>query len=321
MNSCTEVLSVGLVVADHVCAPVSHLPAAGELVTTDNMILTIGGGASNAAVDLRKMNVSVAVAASVGDDAFGRIVREVLETHAIDTKALKVSKLPTSQTLIVNVAGQDRRFIHLVGAYADFTAADIPLDLVKRCKVLYLGYFLIMPNLRAEELIPVFETARKAGAKVVVDVATPGKQDYASRLEKLLPHVDVFLPNQDEAELILGDLGDGDPLKQAEAFHKMGAKTVVITMGGEGSVLVNDRSRLSAGVYPTEFVDGSGGGDAFAAGFIYGLLKGMEEADCLRVASALGASCVRAIGTTPGVFTESECLSFVKDHPLKIERL
>jgi len=313
-----EVLSVGLVVADHVCAPVAHLPAAGGLVTTDNMILTTGGGASNAAVDLRKMNVSVAVAASVGDDAFGRIVREMLEANSIDTTALKVSRRPTSQTMIVNVAGQDRRFIHLVGAYADFTAADIPLDLVRRCKVLYLGYFLIMPNLRAEELIPVFEAGRKAGAKIVVDVATPGKQDYVSRLEKLLPHVDVFLPNQDEAELILGER---DPRKQATAFRKMGAKTVVITMGGEGSVLVNDRSRLSAGTYPTELVDGSGGGDAFAAGFIYGLLKGMDEEDCLRVASALGASCVRAIGTTPGVFTERECHAFMKSHQLKVERV
>ncbi len=313
-----EVLSVGLVVADHVCAPVSHLPAAGELVTTDNMILTIGGGASNAAVDLRKMNVSVAVAASVGDDAFGRIVREALEANAIDTTALKVSKLPTSQTLIVNVAGQDRRFIHLVGAYADFAAADIPLDLVRRCKVLYLGYFLIMPNLRAEELIPVFEAARKAGAKIVVDVATPGKQDYVSRLEKLLPHVDVFLPNQDEAELILGER---DPLKQADAFRKMGAETVVITLGGQGSLLVSDRTRLRAGVYPTEFVDGSGGGDAFAAGFIYGMLKGMDEDNRLRVASALGASCVRAIGTTPGVFIESECRAFMKSHQLNVEKV
>jgi sugar/nucleoside kinase (ribokinase family) len=314
-----EVLSVGLVVADHVCAPVSHLPAAGELVTTDNMILTIGGGASNAAVDLRKMNVSVAIAASVGDDAFGRIVRDVLESNGIDTSALKVSAAqPTSQTLIVNVAGHDRRFIHLVGAYADFTAADIPISLAKRCKVLYLGYFLIMPNLRAEELIPVFQTVRNGGGKVVVDVATPGKRDYLSKLQKLLPHVDIFLPNQDEAELILGER---DPLRQAEAFRKLGAKTVVITMGAEGSLLVNDRSRLRAGVYATECIDGSGGGDAFAAGFIYGVLKGMDEEGCLRVASALGASCVRAIGTTPGVFAEAECMAFIKDHTLKIERV
>jgi sugar/nucleoside kinase (ribokinase family) len=69
------------------------------------------------------------------------------------------------------------------------------------------------------------------------------------------------------------------------------------------------------------FVDGSGGGDAFDAGYIYGLLHGMGPEDCLRVASALGASCVRAIGTTPGVFTEAECEAFLGEHDLAIERL
>ena len=68
-------------------------------------------------------------------------------------------------------------------------------------------------------------------------------------------------------------------------------------------------------------VDGSGGGDAFDAGFIYGLLKGMTAHDCLRVASALGASCVRAIGTTPGVFTRIECEEFLRKNTLRIESI
>ena len=92
-------------------------------------------------------------------------------------------------------------------------------------------------------------------------------------------------------------------------------------MGGDGAVLVNDRVRLRSGVYPVEYVDGSGGGDAFDAGYIFGLLHNLEVEDCLRVASALGASCVRAIGTTPGVFTRSECEAFMHAQPLRIERI
>jgi sugar/nucleoside kinase (ribokinase family) len=314
-----DVLSIGLVVADHVCAPVSHLPAPGELVTTEQMLLTIGGGASNAAVDLRKMGVSVVIAAAVGDDAFGRIVRDVLDSHGVDTTGLKISRTqPTSQTLIVNVQGQDRRFIHLIGAYADYRAEDIPLDRVRQCKALYLGYFILMPNLTAEGLIPIFKAARSNGAKVIVDVAVGGKGDHVTKLEKLLPHVDVFLPNQDEAEVILGER---NPFKQAEEFRRMGAETVIITMGEKGSYLINKDVKLLAGVYSIDFVDPSGGGDAFDAGFIYGLLKGMSAEDCLKVASALGASCVRAIGTTPGVFTEAECAAFIGKHVLKVERV
>ena len=86
-------------------------------------------------------------------------------------------------------------------------------------------------------------------------------------------------------------------------------------------MLVGDGVALRAGVYPVPYVDASGGGDAFDAGFIYGLLHNLPAEDCLRVASALGASCVRAIGTTPGVFTRDECERFMSEHVLRIERL
>jgi sugar/nucleoside kinase (ribokinase family) len=218
--------------------------------------------------------------------------------------------------MIVNVRGEDRRFIHIFGANAAFTGADIPLDLVRRCQVLYVGGYLLMPGLTQDQLVPVFAAARAAGAKVVLDVGVPRPGEYRSRFDQLLPLVDVFLPNTDEAALILGE---ADPIRQAEEFHRMGAGTVVITMGGEGSVLVDGRQRLRAGVYPVNYVDGSGGGDAFDAGYIYGLLHGLDAAGCLKVASALGASCVRAIGTTPGVFAEPECREYMAKHALRIE--
>src|SRR5882724_7335451 len=129
MKSQPEVLCAGIIVADHVCHPVSHVPAAGELVMTDKMLLTIGGCAANAAVDLAKMGVATAVVGRVGDDAFGRIVMEMLSGHGLDTSTIrKTDGAATSQTLIVNVAGEDRRFIHCFGANAVFRATDIPLD-------------------------------------------------------------------------------------------------------------------------------------------------------------------------------------------------
>jgi sugar/nucleoside kinase (ribokinase family) len=319
MSEPSEVLCAGIIVADHVCSPISHLPAAGELVTTDRMLLTIGGCAANVAVDLIKMGVRSAVVGRVGGDVFGRIVADLLGETGVDVSALRVSpEAETSQTLIVNVAGQDRRFIHTFGANAELRAADIPTDRLRGCRVLYLGGYLLMKNVSQEELIPVFAAARAAGVKTVLDVVTPGKAEYLARLEKILPHVDVFLPNNQEAELITGE---PDPLRQAEVFHRLGARTAVVTLGAEGAVLVQEGLRLRAGVYSVPYVDASGGGDAFVAGYIYGLLHGLEAPECLRVASALGASCVRAIGTTPGVFTRPECEDFVREHTLRIERL
>jgi sugar/nucleoside kinase (ribokinase family) len=84
---------------------------------------------------------------------------------------------------------------------------------------------------------------------------------------------------------------------------------------------MNDEGTYRVGVYPTDYVDGSGGGDAFDAGYIFGMLEGKPTLECLRYASALGASCVRAIGTTPGVFTRAECEAFIQSHDLPIERV
>jgi sugar/nucleoside kinase (ribokinase family) len=295
------------------------MPTAGELVMADRLLLTIGGCAANTAVDLVKMGISVSLAGALGEDVFGRIVTDLLREQGVDVSDLTVSPTAaTSQTLIVNVAGEDRRFIHTFGANAVFRAADIPLERVVRSQALYVGGYLVMPSLRQDELLPVFTAAREAGVKTMLDVATPGPADYLSKLERLLPQVDVFLPNQQEAALITGET---DPLCQAELFRRLGAGTVVITLGGDGALLVSERECLRAGVFPMPYVDGSGGGDAFDAGYLFGLLNHMDAADCLRVASALGVSCVRAIGTTPGVFTRAECEAFLKDHTLRIERV
>lgn len=319
MNRSSEVLCAGIVVADHVCTPISHLPAAGELVMADRLLLTLGGCAANTAVDLAKMGVTSSVVGRVGDDLFGRIVADMLHSAQVEVNALKaVPAADTSQTLIVNVAGEDRRFIHTFGANAGFVAADIPAHLLSKCKVLYVGGFLLMTQLQGRELAHVFAAARRLGVKTVLDVVTPPNLDYLGQLAPVLPHVDFFHANTDEARLILGEV---EPLQQAQSFHRLGAKTAVITMGGAGCVLVDEQTRLRAGAYPIEFVDGSGGGDAFDAGFIFGLLHNLSTADCLRYASALGASCVRAIGTTPGVFTREECTAFLRQHTLDITEI
>lgn len=319
MPATPQVLCAGIIVADHVSSPISHLPAAGELVIADDLLLTIGGCAANAAVDLSKMGVRAAVAGRVGEDVFGRVVLSMLAEHDLDVSTIVTTPgMPTSQTLIVNVKGQDRRFIHTFGANAVFCPADISIDRVRACRIFYLGGYLLMPGMRHEELLPLFQAARAAGVKVVLDVGVPRPGEYLTRIAPLLPYVNVFLPNHHEGELITGEK---DPVRQAEAFLKLGAETVVITCGGDGAVLLSDKARLRAGAFSVPVVDASGGGDAFDAGFICGMLDGLDAASCLRIASALGASCVRAIGTTPGVFTRQECDAFLKKEHLEIERI
>lgn len=317
--SACPVVCAGVVVADHLCTPIDHLPAAGELVAADDLILNIGGCASNAAVDLAKLGVAAAICGKVGDDVFGRFVAETLVGHGVDVRGLSIDPArATSQTLILNVKGQDRRFVHSFGANAGLGASDLDAVLAAPPRVLYVGGYLILAALDACELAERFARVRRAGTLTVLDVATPGPGDYLRYLRPLLPETDVFLPNTDEASLILGE---SEPLKQALAFREMGARRVVITCGEGGAVAVSDSLRVRLGTYPVAYLDGSGGGDAFDAGYIAGLLDGQSELDCLKLASAVGASCVRAVGTTAGVFTRAEADAFLGRHELAVEPL
>lgn len=312
-----DCLCAGILFADYVCAPIGRVPEPGELVPTDRIQLALGGCASNAGLDLAKVGVRVGVSGCVGDDVFGEFILKTLAGGNVDTAGIhRLRGSGTASTMVINVKGQDRRFISTPGANTRFTVDHVPPDWVRQAKVLYVGGYLMMPGLETDEFVELFRAARAGGAKTVLDVVLFGGKHYRDTLRKILPETDVFLPNDDEATIITGLR---DPVKQAEAFRRDGAQTVVITQGGSGCVLVTEGLRLRAGVYPVEFVGGTGSGDAFDAGYIAGLLAGEDPAGCLRWGSALGASCVRAIGATESVFNREEAEAFMRDNTLEIE--
>ncbi len=316
-NAAAPVVCAGVLVADHLCTPIDHVPTAGELVRADELILNIGGCASNAAMDLARLGVRSAICGKVGADVFGRFVSDTLAEQGVDVSLLRVDPVrATSQTLIVNVKGEDRRFIHSFGANSGLTIDDLDPAFASAPKVFYVGGYLILQGLDSSALAERFKSARANGTMTLLDVATPGPADYLQHLIEVLPHTDVFLPNTDEAKLILGE---SDPVKQALKFHDMGARRVVITRGEHGSVVVSDTMRAKVGAYPIDFLDGTGGGDAFDAGYMAALIDGLDEIGCLKLASAVGGSCVRAVGTTAGVFNRPEADAFILANELRIE--
>ncbi|MGQ0637061.1 MAG: carbohydrate kinase family protein [Planctomycetaceae bacterium] len=314
-----DCLCVGIVVADFICDPIARLPAAGELVPTDRINLAIGGCASNVAVDLAKLGRKSAVAGCVGPDGAGRLISEMLREAGVDTTHLAgAHAAETSATLIVNVRGEDRRFIHSVGANAVFDGSEIGIDVVAQARVLYLGGFGLMARLGGQAATRLFRLAREAGVSTVLDVVLPDSRDRWPELAQVLPYTDVFAPNTDEARLLTGL---PDPVQQAEQFLAAGAKTVIVTCGSDGAVLATEAQKLRAKPFRVEFVDGTGSGDAFDAGFIHGMLNGASPERCLELGCALGASCVRKSGATAGVFTASELDAFLSREKLALERI
>ena len=321
MSNPYRVVCAGIMVADHICEPLDRLPEAGELLATDTQILTIGGCALNTAVDLKKLGVHSKVVGVVGNDGFGDFLGCEAARYGLDRSGIRVtSEYPTSQTMIIPVKGEDRRFIHSFGANQALQAdQDLKPEVFEDAEVLYLGGYMVLPQLSQEDLVKVFQPCRDKGIKTVLDVVTPSESEgLLSQLDQVLPLTDVFVPNDDEARLITGR---PDPLDQARHFRDMGVGTVAITCGSRGCVVIGPDGAYRAGAYPVEVWDNSGGGDAFDAGFIVGMLEGWPTDRCVRFASAIGASAVRKLGTTAGVFERDEADAFIKAHQLDVETI
>ena len=316
-----DVICLGILVADIFADPIPALPAPGQLALTDRFLLGAGGCASNTAACLSRLGRKVKVLGKVGTDLFGGFVVDDLRRLGVDCSSVAFSKThPTSGTVIINVPGEDRRYLHCVGANADFSFADIYTSVLDGLRVLYVGGYMVMPKFGEEDLTQLFRAAKQRSVKTVLDVVTPpGLALSRGQLEAMLAYTDVFLPNNDEAEAMTGLK---DPIEQARFLSSLNPECdVVITLGARGSIASRSREILQAGTYSIQTVDESGAGDAFAAGFISGLLEDWSLEKTLSFASAVGASCTSALGCTSGVFTFDEALAFVEQQPLEIERI
>jgi len=307
-----EVGCAGILVADTFCGPMRALPVPGQLLAVDAMPTRVGGCAANVAIGLARQGVSADVVGCVGRDPAAEVPLTELRRHGVGcTQIVRDERLPTSTTVVLLVEGDDRRFIHCFGANAAFTIGHIRRDWIERLKVFYLGGLFVMPGIATGELAALLEFCRRAGVVTVVDVVVPHGFGQQRDLQALLPLIDWFLPNDDEARIFTGK---AEPLDQLAALLAAGANTVVITCGRHGAV-----ARWRCGAFAMPTLDPSGAGDAFDAGVIAGIVKGWEMPRLLRFAAALGASAVRAIGTTPGVFDAAEAQAFLDAQPNHVE--
>jgi sugar/nucleoside kinase (ribokinase family) len=302
-----DVVCAGILVADTFCGPMQRLPDPGELMSVRPFTSRSGGCAANAAICLAKQGVACRVAGTVGSDAAGQLIIQDLESRGCDVSCVVQSATtPTSQTVILLCTGQDRRFVHSFGANTEFAAEDIAKAITPRTKILYVGGFLAMPNLQGDALAEVLFQAKRQGTTTLLDVVVAADQRGFEPLWRVLPAVDVFLPNEDEARQCTGR---DDPLEQARVMRDHGAGIVVLTMGPSGALVVGPEGPWRVSSLPVKAVDPSGGGDAFAAGVIKGLREGWDIKRAVQLGAILGASCVEVVGCHDGVVDEQTALT------------
>jgi sugar/nucleoside kinase (ribokinase family) len=308
----------GILVKDSFCGPLKALPQAGEIVAVDAMRTRAGGCAANVAIDLRKQGLEVDIVGCLGRDAGGETVVRTLQAAGVNCdRIVYTAKHPTSETVILLVEGEDRRYLHAFGANQEFSINHIDRDWVAGLTVFYLGGLLAMPSVDPQELLGLLTFCRTQNVISVIDVVVPANFNGAPAMSSLLPHIDWFVPNDTEALMLTGQR---DPLKAIRIFQGWQANGVIITLGKRGAMasLRNECWRCDAYAWGT--VDPSGAGDAFAGGLILGIVQGWDLPRTLIYASALGASATRAIGTTDGVFSRDEAEQLVADQPVTVTR-
>ncbi|MBP6508509.1 MAG: carbohydrate kinase family protein [Opitutaceae bacterium] len=312
----TDIGCVGILVEDTICGPMAELPREGLLLAIDAMPVKAGGCAANVAIDLAKQGLAVDIVGCLGRDSAAQVLTSTLEKHRIGcSQMVYTDAYPTSKTVILLVEGQDRRYIHVFGANRALTVAQINREWVAGLKIFYLGGLFAMPGINVAELRELLQFCRDRQIITVVDVVVPQQWTGAGELTALLPHIDYFLPNDDEAVQITGLT---EPLAQLRYLQAAGAHTVIITQGKAGAIAARGGQYWHCGAHTAKAVDPSGSGDAFSSGIITAIHRGWDMPRMLAYASALGVSATRVVGTTDGVFTAAEAEAFAATHPLAV---
>jgi sugar/nucleoside kinase (ribokinase family) len=274
----------------------------GRLLHAEPLEVTTGGIVSNSGIAMSRLGMKVAAFTYVGNDDWAGMIRRRLESEGVDCGQLMTHPTAaTSTTAVLIDPGSDRSFAHCVGApkLMDKTLFLSHLDLFARSRMVLVGYYSLMPNLEGD-LAEVFAAIRKTGCRTALDAAGDG--GGMEPLDRILPHLDVYVPSHNEAT---HQTGLEDPQKIIDVYRSYGAPGVLgVKLGSKGALL-----SPTAGQYvavdcilpPEPVVDTTGAGDSFFAGLLTGLLKGLDVAQSGRLAAATGACCVTGYGATAGL--------------------
>jgi len=274
----------------------------GRLIQADPIGVTTGGIVSNSGIAMTRLGMQVAAFSLVGDDEWASVIRRRYAEERVDAQRLLT--LPggaTSTTAVLIDPSGERSFAHCVGAPKQMNKAMFleNLDLFAQSRMTLIGYYSLMPNLE-RDLAEVLAAIRETGCRTALDAAGDG--GTMQPLDKLLPHLDVYVPSLAEAK---HQTGKTDPEAIVDTFRACGAAGVLGVKLGSAGALLSPRAgeylKIDQVQPPGAVVDTTGAGDCFYAGLLTGLLRGKPLADAGRLAAAAGACCVTARGATAGL--------------------
>lgn len=302
-----DVLSLGIYVADVLGRPIDQFPEKGKLVLFDELEIHAGGCANNTAIALARLGISAGAMGKVGTDAFGDLILQTLIDNGVDTAGMQqATSASTSFTFVAVASDGERTFYHYIGANGELCEVDLNWEVIKCAKILHIAGALVMPRFDGAPMANVLREAKSLGITTSLDTVYDATGKWLETLEPCLPYVDMFMPSIVEAQLLTG-ISDAREITQF-LRSRYDIHTIAIKMGENGSYVSTPEREHFASAYPVNAVDATGAGDAYVAGFLAGTLMGWDLKATAELASATGAACVTAIGTTAGIQNLEETL-------------
>ena len=314
-----DVTCLGIFVADLIARPVDEYPKRGELSLCEAIKPFIGGCAANTGIGLQKLGVSTGVMGKVGRDGFGEFVKGVLGEHGLETAGMTEDEVAsTSATLVMVARDGERSFIHCIGANATFTQSDVNWDLISSSKLLHIAGHFLMPGFDGAPCAAVLHRTKELGITTALDTAWDASGKWLQTLRPTLPYIDYFVPSYSEARRCVEGLGFKDtPQNVAKFFQDEGVGVVALKMGEAGSYIrggaQDDFCELQIPPFRVRAMDATGAGDAFAAGFLAGVMHGFDLEKTGKLANATGACVVTEVGTVAGYRSLDETLEFIEE--------
>jgi sugar/nucleoside kinase (ribokinase family) len=308
------VVTLGAHVLDILGRYVTHIPEGQGSVLLDEIRLAPAGSAAGTAVGLAKLGLEVATVGAVGDDALGDVLIRALNGYGVDTThVVRKAGVQTSASILPIRPNGDRPALHAIGANAVFSIDDVPWALIESAAHIHLGGNDSMRGLGREGAAQILRRARDGGATTSMDILSEGSPKLLAILKPCLRFVDWFMPNSDQA----CKLTESDKPEYAAArLIDLGVGGVVLTMGGDGSLLTTARERVHLPAHNIEVVDTSGCGDAYCAGFIRALRLGCTPSECMKLGNASAALVAQGLGSDAGIRNLEDTLRFMRETPL-----
>lgn len=259
---------------------------------------TSGGSAANTCAAAAALGARVGYLGKVAEDELGTVFRHDIEAAGVHFPSAPLrGGAPTARCLILVTPDGQRTMNTYLGACVAFGEADVDEALIAQASVLYLEGYLFDPPAAQLAFRKAAAAAHRAGRKVALSLSDPFCVDrHRTEFRELVRHeVDVLFAN--EAEVT--SLYEVNSFEEAMEAARAEVELAALTRSEEGSVVLRGAEAVVVPAEPVRVVDTTGAGDAYAAGFLVGLTRGLALAACGGLGSIAAAEAIGHYGARP----------------------